>query len=345
MTARVAAAIPDRRTRRRRMAKSPTKRTILVGLLLADDSAMTRRRIVIPGRVTCNDRRTTRRHYLFTPDIEGRMKQIFWYCLAVTAQKYGIRVHAAVLMSTHFHYIVTDVRGRLPDFRREFHRLLALCTKAFRGWPEEVLSKAATGEHEPVTSEALVRQIAYAIANPSSAAAVRYARDWPGAKTRVEDIGRRVVRVERPDFFLDENNQDWPEVAVLAIDMPDALLDKYGTVELAQEAIRREVCRFEHEARNKLVREGRSFMGVRRVLRTPHTHRSSSREEFGSRNPTFAASGDVEAARSAIQARRAFDEAYDTALAKWTAGDRTAVFPAGTWWMRIHHRVRCHSPP
>ncbi len=273
------------------------------------------------------------------------MKQIFWYCLAVAAQKYGIRVHVAVLMSTHFHYVVTDVYGRLPEFRMEFHRMLALCTKAFRGWPEEVLSKASTGEHEPLTPRALVRQMAYAIANPSAAGAVRYSKDWPGAKTLVADIGARAITVARPDFYLDSDNQGWPDVATMPIEMPDELIEEYGSVEAARDEIAKEVSRLEHEARRKLEAEGRSFMGARRVLRVHHTHRSSSREEFGARNPMVAAAGDVEAARAAIRVRRAFDRAYDVALGKWTAGERTVVFPAGTWWMRVHHRVRCEPPP
>ncbi|MBO6934196.1 MAG: transposase [Deltaproteobacteria bacterium] len=306
---------------------------------------MTRRRYVAPGRVTCNDRRTTHRHYLFTPDAERRMEQIFWYCLAVSAKKYGIVVHVAVLMSTHFHYVVTDVLGKLPAFRQEFHRMLAMCTKEFRDWPEEVLSKAPTGEHEPLTPKALVRQMAYAIANPSAAGAVRYSKDWPGAKTLVSDIGSRVVTMERPDYYLDEHNEDWPDVATLPIEMPDMLIEAYGSVEAARAEIAKEVSRLEHEARQKLEAEGRSFMGARRVLRIHHTHRASSREEFGARNPMFAAAGDIAALRAAIRVRRAFDHEYEAALARWTAGDRTVVFPAGTWWMRVHHRARCHPPP
>jgi len=273
------------------------------------------------------------------------MAQIFWYCLAVAAQKYGIRVHVAVLMSTHFHYVVTDVFGNLPDFRREFHRMLALCTKAFRGWPEEVLNKAPTGELVAETPEALAHEMAYAIANPSEAGAVRYSKDWPGAKTLVSDIGSRVVRVERPDFYLDQTNEQWPEVATLPLEMPEELIEEYGSVEAARAVIASEVQRLEHEARATLAAEGRKFMGARRVLRTPHTHRASSREEFGARNPSFAAHGDVEAARRAVLARRVFNQEYDEALAKWTAGDRSAVFPAGTWWMRVHHGARCRPPP
>ncbi len=42
---------------------------------------------------------------------------------------------------------------------------------------------------------------AYAIANPPKAFAVRYAKDWPGAKTLPSDVGRRVIRVKRPGRF------------------------------------------------------------------------------------------------------------------------------------------------
>jgi len=46
------------------------------------------------------------------------MAQIFWYCLAVAARDTNILVHAAVLMSTHPHYDVTDQDGRLPGVPR-----------------------------------------------------------------------------------------------------------------------------------------------------------------------------------------------------------------------------------
>ena len=47
--------------------------------------------------------------------------------------------------------------------------------------------------HRPATIEAL----AYLIANPVEAGAVRYAKDWPSAQTLPRDIGARVVTVKR----------------------------------------------------------------------------------------------------------------------------------------------------
>ena len=46
-----------------------------------------------------------------------------------------------------------------------------------------------------------------------------------------------------------------------------------------------------------------------------------------------------------VRALRQFDADYNAALAKWMAGDRRAVFPHGTWWMRVHHAVLVHPPP
>ncbi len=300
---------------------------------------------MVEGLTTGNDRRTTRKHFLFTPDAQGVMAQIFWYCLAVAATEFNITVYAALLMSTHPHYDVKDNDGNLPHFKRRFHRLLALCTKAFRGWPEEVFNKASSGEHEILTPEAMVRSLAYLIANPVLALAVRYAKDWPGAKTLARDIGTRVVRVARPPFFFDPTNPQWPEWIELKLEMPEMLIEHYGSLEAAQKAIEDEVRVLEREALQKSKQSGRPFAGARRVLRTKHTVRANSDEELGSRNPRFAAGGDPEAKAAAIRKFRAFDRAYDVALAAWRAGDRQVIFPAGTWWMRVHHGARCQPPP
>ncbi len=298
-----------------------------------------------PGRISANDRRTTRRHFLFTPDVAGTMAQIFWYCLAVAARDNNILVHAAVLMSTHPHYNVTDVDGKLPKFKQQFHRLLAMCTKQFRSWPEEVFNKSQPGEHELVSPQALVDSIAYLIANPVLGFAVRYAKDWPGAKTLARDIGTRVIRVMRPDVYLDPNNPDWPKWIELRLVMPELLIEYYGSLEAAQEAIAKRVKEYEHEALQEAKRQGRSFAGARRILRTEHTVRSNSREDYGALNPQFAAAGDAEAARAAVERIHTFNADYDRALARWMDGDRDVVFPHGTWWMRVHHGVRCHPPP
>jgi hypothetical protein len=303
-----------------------------------------RRKIVIPGKVWATDRRTIRRYFLFTPAQRDKLEPAFWYCLAVAAKKHGIQVHAAVLMSTHPHLVYTDPRGVQPLFKRDFHRTFAMCVKAILGWPEEVFNKSQGGEHEPLSEEALIEDIAYLIANPCAAFAVRYAKDWPGPKTLPQDIGRRVMRFPLPECYFDPDNPDWPREIEFQLYMPESLEAKYGA-DGARELIAASVRRREQQALAESKQRGIPFKGVRRILRTPHTARARSYEVFGKSNPRFRAAGDWDRASRKVQELRDFDECYDSALARWTRGDRRAAFPYGTWWMRIHHAARTRPPP
>ena len=305
---------------------------------------MTRRRLIEPGATWALSRRTTRRHFLLHPDASGQMKQAYWYSLGVAAQAHGVLVHAGCLMSTHSHEVVTDVRGELPRFLATFHRLLALTTKAYRGWPEEVFNKRATGAHRLLTPEATLEALAYLIANPVEARAVRDARDWPGAQTLPRDIGTRTLRIRRPDHYFDPHNRDWPDVLTLHLEMPASLALDYG-IPLAQQRLAARVRDRERRALAEAKRCGLSFLGPKRLLRLPHTTRARSDEVFGSLNPQFAAAGHCEAAAQAVRHLRHFNAQYDRALAAWCAGDRTACFPHGTWWMRVCHGARCGPAP
>lgn len=85
------------------------------------------------------DRRGCCRTHLLRPDT--RFNELYQYCLAVLSERHGIDVHAAVVMSTHEHLIVTDPLGRLPLFLRELHRVVALGVKVLRKW------EGAVGKH------------------------------------------------------------------------------------------------------------------------------------------------------------------------------------------------------
>ena len=305
---------------------------------------MTRPRIVDPGATLALSRRTTRRHFLLHPDESRQIEQIYWYCLAHAAKLHGVLVHAACLMSTHAHEVITDVRGVYPKFLETFHRNLALCTKAYRGWPEEVFNKRSSGIHALLTPDAVVESIAYIIANPVAAGAVRYAKDWPGAQTLPAHVGTRVIRVKRPKHYFDPENPEWPEELELRLEMPVVLELDYGS-ELARERISDRVRVKQHQAWNEAKRSGRSFVGPRRVLKLAHAKRAKSYEVFGSLNPQFAAAVHQGAATDAIKRLRAFKAQYARALAAWTAGDRSACFPEGTWWMRVCHGARCGPGP
>src|SRR5262249_52088303 len=94
--------------------------------------AMSQLRHILPRATYLIPRRTRRRHFLLRPDSD--ITRILLYVLAFTARVYGIQVHAFCAMSTHLHLVVTDRLGLLPDFLRDFHRIVSLCTKVLRKW-------------------------------------------------------------------------------------------------------------------------------------------------------------------------------------------------------------------
>ena len=300
--------------------------------------------MVTPGTTWALSRRTTRRHFLFNPDEAGQMEQCYWYCLGYAAKTHGVVVHAACLMSTHSHEVVTDVRGELPRFLQTFHRLLALTTKAFRKWPEEVFNKRSSGAHALLTPEAMIEALAYLIANPVEASGVRYAKDWPGAHTLPKHLGARVIRVRRPCHYFDADNPAWPEMLELELQMPVSLEHEYEA-ELVRARVAERVRLREHRAWEAAKRTGIAFVGPRRVLKLAYTKRARSYEAFGALNPEFAVAGHRAAAKEAVTRIRAFHAQYDEALHRWTQGDRDAVFPEGTWWMRVCHGARCGPAP
>ena len=173
-------------------------------------------------------RRTTRRHYLLRPDRDGATQALYWYTTAVLARKFGIRLHAVQMMSTHVHEVLTDVRGNLPAFLRERNRAFANALKCHRNWPEEVFQRAAANYVEINGESALLRQIAYTLTNCVEAGLVSSPEEWPGVGVSVGEIGSRVVRVSRPKVYFDPENPVWPSEVEISIDMPELLVERYG---------------------------------------------------------------------------------------------------------------------
>ena len=262
-------------------------------------------------------RRTTRRFFILRPDKTKKSQDLFLYCLAVAAQRYGVEVHAVCVMSNHFHVVLSDPWGLLPSFKQMIVHQLANATKVLRGWPEEVFNKSNRTHVELGGTTGLVHEIAYTIANPVDCGAVRTPENWPGVITLVKDIGRRVIKVRRPDYYFDpkaldkDGNIKWPEEIELRILMPKALLDKHeGDLEAAQDEIQTELDKQLRAARKK-HRENGTFIGnASRVMRQKLTRRGSAWETYGALNPRIATGGDKELAQHLLDRYRAFWAAY-----------------------------------
>jgi putative transposase len=289
-------------------------------------------RIIHLGKTYMLTRRTMRRYFLLRPDDE--MKELVEYSLAVAARMYGVDVHAFCAMSTHIHVVLTDPHGRLPYFLAYFHRLVAMGTKILRNWEGSIWDSEQTSVVELLTRNAIVEKIGYVLANPVAAGPVLDPDEWPGAKSRVVDIGQTVLKTKRPKVYFDATK--WSDVVELPIELPPMI------AEADAQAFRDDVAtRLAHEveeARTTIAPE--NILGAKRAATISPETRSKTPEATRKRNPTFAAGRGCGAiAVAAARAVTAFRSAYRAALDRWRTGDRGVTFPAGTWWMRVFHSV------
>ncbi|MEM9191997.1 MAG: hypothetical protein AAGF12_22680 [Myxococcota bacterium] len=331
-----------------------------------------RRRDTRNNKIYLVSRRCTRRYFLLSPDGAGIVARIFWYWIGYAALLTGIQICAVNLMSSHFHLVVVDRLGLISNFLHILDRNLALAIKAYRGWPEEVFNKSQASCVELLGTEAVLKEMSYTIGNASTSFAVRYSKDWPGAVTRVEDVGVREIRAKHMPYwsrrpgrkdpttgaYLDDEEPwiakeddrpevrcGWPHAVEFRIEWPEVVLEQMKEEE-ARRRLAAGVRYQERKAWRQAKERGYSFSNPKRIVRQKHTRRARSWETFGSRNPRFSAAGDLEAALAAIERNRKFDRQYDQALELWRSGDRRrAVFPHGTWKMRIVHNARCRPPP
>lgn len=302
-------------------------------MVFAVPIGMSQPRQILPGRTYLISRRCLCRFYLLRP--EFFVNNLFIFLLAVLSVKYGIAIHAFCLLSTHEHLVLTDMLGNLPDFLRDLHRLTALAMKVCRKWEGAFWDSDQTSVVHLKTPEAIAEKIAYVMANPTAVGAVRYAADWPGLVTLPKEIGKGTRTAKRPSVFFDQESEQWPETATLTLQMPPMIEEAYAD---PVAVIKREYEELQRQARQKMADTDRAFLGPDRAMKLSPYQRATSWEELRSLEPTFAVGRCQSAARRlALAALKAFRGAYRAALGLWRSGDRTAVFPAGTWWMATFH--------
>ncbi|MEI8255456.1 MAG: hypothetical protein WCJ30_07245 [Deltaproteobacteria bacterium] len=281
-------------------------------------------------------RRTTGRQFLLRPGDETN--QIVLYALAYAALVTGVPVHAFVAMSNHIHVVVTDRLGNLPQFLHLLNRHIACCMNASLGRTENFWSSNPPSVVALETDDDVLDRIAYVIANPTAAGLVTAPAQWPGAITPVS--GMRMT-VPRPAVFFRPNGK-MPASIDLEVTVPE-LASCDGVVDVVA---RLQVLVDEKllAARLAMADDGRTFLGRDRVLATDRSSSASTPEPRRVRRPQLAARDRVRRC-GAVDRLRAFRAHYGRAMRAWREGNRGAVFPAGTYLMRVRHGVIVDPAP
>lgn len=275
-------------------------------------------------------RRCTQRQFLLAPS--ETCSTVFLYCLAYAAQKTGVRVHAVIVMSNHYHLIVTDESGVLPVFVEWLNKLVARCMNHHHGRWENFWASEQASYVRLMDTQAILDKIAYTLCNPVACGAIERGKDWPGL--RIGRPGKYIAR--RPNFFFRQEGV-MPEKVALQVTLP--YLEGLSAREVGL-AIEKSVADRERVEQARVRAEGRTFgtPEAARSLRpsdSPLTH--EPRRTLSPRIATRSAWRRVEALARCAE----FVRAHRLAMTAWLEDKLDACFPFGTYLMRVRYGVRC----
>ena len=246
---------------------------------------------------------------------------------------------AVDFLSNHYHLILTDPYGNLPEFMRYLNEFSAKCINALYGRWESVYAPGSYSAVRLVSSQDALDKTIYTLINPVKAALVKYAHHWPGVITCPLNLERELV-AKRPSWFFDAEG-DMPEKATLRLTMPPCFehMDSHDYVDM----VNHEVERSEKACHEKIAKEARTFLGRRNVLKQSPFDYPEGFEPRRGLSPRIACK-DKWKRIEALQYLKEFWHKYRDALLKYRSGDRKAVFPYGTYWMRVYMNVAVATP-
>jgi REP element-mobilizing transposase RayT len=299
---------------------------------------MTAPRRLIAGTTYLVTRRCLDRQFLLRPS--KLTNQNFGFLLAVAARRFDIDLHACCVMSNHVHIVLTDRKANLPDFHRFLDSLVARSMNAMLGRRDYFWASASYSAVALQGPSDIVDKAAYVLANPVAAGLVRRGRQWPGLWLAPEKHAGHAVEFERPaQFFRTRGSKALPERSSLSLVAPPG----FESLEEFTRAVASALEALETQAEVERRHEGRSVLGPAAVLAQRPFARPGSQEPLGGLNPRVA-SKEKKRRIQALTDLVEFLTTYRLAIARWRAGARDALFPHGTYLMRVLHGASCATP-
>jgi len=298
---------------------------------------MSQPRQVLPGTTYFVSRRCAQRQFLLRPS--RKVNRIFRFCLAVAAQRTGIQIHAYCALSNHYHLVLTDPTGKLPEFMHWFNEHVAKSVNALLGRWEAVWAPGSYSAVRLVDSQAVLKELVYVYTNPVEAGLVRRARDWPGAHSLPSHMTAPPVEIRRSTgFFRDKGPV--PSSALLELSIPPALMTEFKDPTHPLEQMVRER---EKELQQQAQAKGLRFLGPKKVLRQSPWSRPSNAEPRRGLNPVVACRDKWKRIET-LQRLKEFLADYREARQRYLDGETAVLFPAGTYWLRVRLGVLCSGP-
>ena len=171
---------------------------------------------------------------------------------------------------------------------------------------------------------AVADKIAYTLANPVSAAAVRFPHEWPGFRTRVSDMGAVTFGAKRPEPFFGKR-KTMPERSEAPLYFPECLDAFYGSRDAARRAVEKSLEQHVERAHAAVRDKGWKYLGAERAQKVNPQKRARSWEVFDRLVPAFATLGlSPEEAIAVKLEYLQFQRRYDECRARFLAGEQAS---------------------
>lgn len=310
---------------------------------LHEPSAISSRPLrVLPGQYLFASSRISHCRHLLKPCAETN--EAFEYLLAYCAHKRNMVIYAACMMSNHYHLVMSDPTGNHPKFFMDFNRMLAQFVKAKYGLRGNVFSPKPS-RIVCLAPEAVADKVAYTLANPVSGGGVMNEKEWPGFRTRVDDMGRRILKARRPKHYFG-SQKSLPDEVTLRLGFPPVLETRYGSQEAGRAVVTAALKKHTSAARAEMKRKGWRYLGKKGAMKVSHLKQARSWEVFDKINRRLATLGlSKEDANKAQAELKAWTDRYHATRLKFLEGERHILWPYGTWAMVQTFGMDHEAPP
>jgi len=289
-------------------------------------------RQILPGSTYLLSRRCTQRQFLLKPT--KLTTQIFMYVLAVAAENTGVLLHAVCVLSNHWHAVVTDPEGRLPDFMCHVNKFVAKAVNASLGRWENLFATEQPSAVRLERPEDVIDKMLYTLLNPVDSCLVPHAEQWPGLRGfEGERNVERPVGYFRPDGSMPRRIKLKFEPPPHAVEDPSFYASFKKRLALEGKQLRAK------NAKNR-----RKYLGYRNIMKQSVYDRPKSAEPRRDLSPRVACQHKWLRIEALCRVKE-FIDAYREAYARWKMGIRDAVFPYGTYALSRLAGVKCAAPP
>ncbi len=298
-----------------------------------------RPRRIVPNVTYLVTRRVRERAFRLRP--EPWLEWLFRYAVARAAEESGVAVVGFATMCNHYHAVVHDAGARVPKFTKALDELIGRAVNAEQGRRDSLWEQGGPSYVPLLTREAVEDALVYSLVNPVKAGLVAGIGAWPGFLTRPAELAGESV-VERPAVRFFGKRARSPLLATLRLVVPPTHAEM-GAEQFRAHVAKRVKAREEALRQERVERQLGPVLGVEAVLRFDLDHRPEGAEPLRRRAPVAKASPHPAAAAlvaAFLEVERAFQVAYQQALFALRQG-REAVFPRGTYRLRVDYGVAC----